>query len=1411
MVGENLPPSSMLDINTLPFSGQCKRNTFLQGKGPSIVLSSKYSDGRKRTWICRKQGAMKLICRPWLNERTTGLPHLEEQWQGRATVCYGQLHRGRFSVCSRYFRAEFQTSKVCKNSGLESIVKPLIHFVKCLELKQEMPLTPYVNLIWNEPSSLVKFSHRCTTTAKTSLAVPKVLGRVLLFALFFVISFLRPFPRMSAPAYAVPPADVNTTSQPSEGQSGRAIKEKLREFHCKIQYRKKRYEEARRNLEELYRSKEEQAGKQAKKSEKSPYNKRVTTILEEKLESYRQRVQENANAEDGVSIYEKKLKRSFEEGFLTLESFGRESVGRQEALLLKKARELTESLGMEGRSLQGTALRDLDSTLAQLKQERTRLIDRLRNAISRYLTVKDKVDILDGKSEVIDKELQDIDSEVAEAWERVLYVDVKISRTEAEGFRMALEILPRLEQQFEDAVSTFINDKSSSTRLQEKMRQEKVVNDLKETHEMILVHKILPKVVDIQQVEPPVDSDTVEFLERVKLEEEPSKTLRETVTKLVKEDIEAEQAMTGDPVIAPNLKKWEEEKKAELKQFLLKNPEVGHQYVAQKQEQILLYRDRVLADTWYDEKHKRWEISPEALGFAVEKELVESARIRHDRAVMFFKLKGEDRVYYADLKVYDFRFQEYGGRDGLHLRMLASGVPVSVDVMWIPFNEWDPIQLFVLPFEMFFAALSGILQSGAVTPVVNLYVESVCGTIEDLFARIFFPVLEKLPKQAQIAIGLQLTDNATTPDVAPFLMELKKFIQKRMEVRYGGGEGSFAWWLALPVKCFVLWIPFVYLSRLVGKVISRIFGPGEEMNEVEWKEKKGKAIMKKLNAEDTKEIVDPVRQAFDKMKRIKESEVSLKDFAGLDIIKGEINEIVTFLRDPSVFKEMGARPPRGVLIVGEPGTGKTSLAMAIAAEAKVPMVELDGLELEGGAWVGQGASNVRDLFKMARESAPVIIFMDDFDYFAGIRGDSGDTRKQDHESLINQLLVELDGFETQDGVVLLATSSRPGNIDEALRRPGRIDRTIMLPMPNKRERELVMRRAAQASMDHALIELVDWKEMARKTEGMTPQQLKVVPRRLEASFTTWKNTDDEELFTIFKWLVRFNKITPSWVANTKWMKAWKNGLVDWLGLRVTKEDIEAAVECIDVFNESRPGLEMRSPGYIWTREFKFPHAVWAAGRGLVGLLLPNFDTLQQIWLDQTSWEGIGFTRFTKRMEAGYEETKTITRSYYEKKLVLCFGSSVAARLLLPYGENNDLSKHEIQEAKEIVASMVLEFGWGSDDSQTIYAFGEEGITLSMGDELERELNLKAAKLFDAALGRAADMIQKNKRVLEALVEHLLQFDAISQKDMTRILEENGAIYEDEPFMLFPYRNEEGIQVTTNGAGVPTSLLSATNL
>lgn len=1280
--------------------------------------------------------------------------------------------------------------KVCKILHVELILKPVLHFIRCLDLRESD------GLLLRRPSL-------CNLGRMRVFS--RLVGRVMLAVAFFVSIVLQPFVQLAAPALAAAPVDVDVTSRESQDfydilfkkfqekdeELGRvpkqdSMQEKLRELHAKVKEQKERSEAAKHDLEQLLQSK-------ATYSSISPHEERVLAILDRTFKDYKEKLQDKLSY---VSPYEEDLRTFFNAKFATLQAFQKET--EKVAVLRQKAREFIDEIRAEERRLQGKALRDREEACQQLKAEEVQLRNALGRLITKHHTFQEQLQVSDGGNGVSEDHLQGLDSEIGDVWERMLNVKAKLWQNEIGSLQEALVKLPILEKQLEEGLLSSLKDQSSSSSAvesQHKEAQQKVVNDLTKVLNNVFEHKFLPEAIDIEPSKAVMDEQLLAFLDALRLEEKSSKKLLETINKVIHEDIEAEKISAAShtrqgTVVAPGLQRMKEERRAELKQFLKENPEIGREYMAQKQERVLTYRDRVLAQAWYNEKSKQWEMSPEGLKYAVDKELVESARVRHDRRVMYFKLKGDRRTFFADLQAFDATYVNYGGFDALHLKMLGSGVPVPVVFMWIPFGQLDPMRVFSFPFKVMFREICKILKAAVVNPMTTVFFQFTVQTLEELFGRVVFPALEKLPKLVRIFIGLQLPDNAPPRTKPPLLMELKKLVQSRLEDRFGQGEGNTAWWLTLPLRWFIMWIPYVYVARLVGKALGQILGPGEDTNEVEWKQKKGKELMKKLKADNPKAIEDPVRQAFDKMKRVKDPELRLREFAGLDTVKEEINEIVTFLRDPAVFKEMGARPPRGVLIAGRPGTGKTSLAIAIAAEAKVPLVDLNGLELEGGAWVGQGASNVRELFKTARELAPLIILMDDFDYFAGVRGESGDTRKQDHESLINQLLVELDGFETQEGVVLVATSSRPESIDEALRRPGRMDRTITLPMPNKLERETILRRSAKESMDDDLIELVDWKEMARKTAGMTPQQLKEVPRGLESTFVSWKYTDDEELFNVFKWIVRLNKITPDWLAKSKWMYSWKSRLRDSLGLKVKKEDVEAAVACIDVFNESRPGIEYRNPGYIWTREFKFPHAVWAVGRGLVGALLPDFDVLENIWLDQGSWEGIGFTRFTKRREGGYEETSTLTRTYYEKKLVHCFGSSVAANLLLSFGESNDLSNREIEEAHKIATAMVLELGWGPDNSQSVYSSPTEITTLSMGDGLEVELEAKVEMIYSAAADKATEMIEKNRRVLDAMLEHVLEFDAISKQDIARLMKENGAIFESEPFVLIPFEDNK---------------------
>ncbi|OAY76690.1 ATP-dependent zinc metalloprotease FtsH 3, partial [Ananas comosus] len=459
----------------------------------------------------------------------------------------------------------------------------------------------------------------------------------------------------------------------------------------------------------------------------------------------------------------------------------------------------------------------------------------------------------------------------------------------------------------------------------------------------------------------------------------------------------------------------------------------------------------------------------------------------------------------------------------------------------------------------------------------------------------------------------------------------------------------------------------------------------------------------------------------------------------------------------------------GVLIVGERGTGKTSLALAIAAEAKVPVVEVKAHQLEAGLWVGQSASNVRELFQTARDLAPVIIFVEDFDLFAGVRGQFIHTTKQDHEAFINQLLVELDGFENQDGVLLMATTRNLKQIDEALKRPGRMDRVLHLQRPTQMEREKILQFAAKETMDKELIDFVDWKKVAEKTALLRPIELKLVPLALEGSAFRSKFLDTDELMSYCSWFATFSSTIPKWLRRTPIAKKISKHIVNHLGLTLTREDMQQ-----------------------WSMETKFPHAVWAAGRGLITLLLPNFDIVDNIWLEPTAWEGIGCTKITKAKNEGSVNGNVESRSYLEKKLVFCFGSYIASQLLLPFGEENFLSSSELKQAQEIATRMVIQYGWGPDDSPAIY--------------------ITSKAMYDLGYDKAREMLLKNRKVLEKIVEQLLEFENLTGEDLINILNENGGIREQEPFFLsksyYSELTSDGA-MDDNGNGAALNLLGTT--
>lgn len=1149
---------------------------------------------------------------------------------------------------------------------------------------------------------------------------------------------------------------------------------------------------------------------------------------------------------DTVSILEQRLEE--------LSTLDKDKTDANVQTEMQKLRDALEVIGAKSRTLRSKALIDMEAALAQMKREETKLLKQAEKIADSYLAIQMEIERMskqqaetgapgDGKTRKLrerrENDLRDAEKRFRDIWSKITRLEADLLVKEIEGLRLAFEEIPAIEEHSQENVDVFIQQrvKMTSAREYQGYTRESIVDriekDLEYAGKKIWEQRFLPSAVDVEESQLPVNEEKRTLVEHIKRESQKSREMQEKLDNLIRGRFKEvgeeklllvktpeEEVVKGLPPMelkwffgdkevqvpgaanfqmAQGWKKWREEAKENLKKKLLEDVELGKEYVAQRQARILLYRDRVMTRTWYNENEKRWEMDPFAASYAVSKGIVGRARIRHDRAVMYIALKGDDREYYVDILAFDALFEQVGGFDGLYVKMVTSGIPTTIEYMSIPFKEWELRHQILVPLRFCYRVLNFFWLKWISVPV-NWYFGKLSNILEVVMVRVGFPIIESiLPYPIRTSFGMAWPEDVQEDTEATWYMVYQMEAEKNVQARWNPDTPLLKQLIGFTFNCFIYGYPLILAFQYLWK---RTLGI-QDMPETPLQEnqKQVRSLWKEVSSglEDTK--TDPIQSAFDRMKRIKNPPMRLKDMAGIDALKEEINEIVAFLRNPKSFQEVGARAPRGVLIAGDSGTGKTTLAYAIAAEAKVPVVEIKNLDLEGGTWVGQGAAKIRELFQTARELAPLIIFIDDFDHFARVRGQNLDSKMQDHEAIVNQLLVELDGFETKEGVVLVATTRKPEAIDGALRRPGRMDRTITLPIPNEREREMILQSAARTTMHGGLIDLVDWKKVANKTAGLIPAQLKFIPQSLESSAFHRKICDDEELFSIYGWLATIDNIAPRWLKDSKLMKKLYEGLVDHLGLRLTEEDMESTVDLMEPYGQIKPGLELRNPPTIWTREFKFPHAVWAAGRGLVALLLPNFDSVDHIWLDATCWEGVGFTKITRQTTGGFEDSQIITRSYLEKKLVLCFGSYVAAQLLLPLEESNNLSTFEIEEAQELATRMVLEYGWGPDDSHVAYLTSISGKSLDIGKDHAYELEANVKKLFNAACDKAAEILQKNQKALVALLEYLLEYDAVTKQDMSRIMEENGAVQEAEPFMLISYKNYElAAEMSTNGTG-----------
>ncbi|PKA60946.1 ATP-dependent zinc metalloprotease FtsH [Apostasia shenzhenica] len=1127
--------------------------------------------------------------------------------------------------------------------------------------------------------------------------------------------------------------------------------------------------------------------------------------------------------------------------------------GKGDMFVVKEALKMVKE---SRKKIQDEVIEKLNTDLKELKKVKMELIKRSGEALnSAWSATKERDRLLTTTGDPETKEnVQEIERSIAalegeynDLWEKVGEIEDVIMRRENLTYSIAVRELSFIERESELLVQRF--NRQLIERGRESLSIALSVKDIKEGLEAAQKEywekMLLPEVLQSEDPEIFLDSSTRGFARNIERTLKESAFIQRNLESQIRRNFKRfgdekvflantpeEEILKGFPevelkwmfgtkeVVVPSAvrvhlfhgwKKWREEAKANLKRQLLENVDQGIKYLAQRQEKILLDRERLIDKTWYNDERKRWEMDPVAVPYAVTKKLIEGARIRHDWGVMYVTLKGDDKEYFVDIKEFDLLFEDFGGFDGLYARMLASGIPTAVQLMWIPFSELDMHEQFLLITRLSYQCIVGLWNSVAVSYIREVVFSSVKNITDDVMVSIFFPVMELIvPKPVRMSLGMAWPEEVYQAAGSTWYLKW----QSDAEINYRDRKSdSFRWYLWFFIRSIIYGFVLFHIIRYLKRKVPQILGYGPWRRDPNLRKlhrlkfyfryKRSRRIRRR------KEGVDPIRSAFDQMKRVKNPPIRLGDFASVDSMRDEINDIITCLQNPKAFREKGARAPKGVLIVGERGTGKTSLALAIAAEARVPVVEVKARQLEAGLWVGQSASNVRELFQAARDLAPVIIFVEDFDLFAGVRGQFIHTKKQDHEAFINQLLVELDGFENQDGVVLMATTRNLNQIDEALRRPGRMDRVLHLQRPTQMEREKILRLAAKETMDHDLVDFVDWKKVAEKTALLRPVELKLVPVALEGSAFRSKFLDTDELMCFCSWFATFSNVIPSWLRGTKLFRRFSKRLVDHLGLSLTKEDLQSVVDLMEPYGQISNGIELLSPPIDWTRQAKFPHAVWAVGRGLMAILLPNYDVVDNIWLEPAAWEGIGCTKITKARSEGSLNGNLESRSYLEKKLVFSFGSCIAGQMLLPFGEENYLSSSEIKLAQEIATRMVLQYGWGPDDSPVIYVTSNALGTLSMGNKHELEMAAKVEEMYNLAYEKAKEMLQKNRQVLEVIVEQLLEYENLTGEDLICIFEENHGIREQEPFTILKHQPKEvgrGIPLDSSGNAAAVALL-----
>ena len=583
-----------------------------------------------------------------------------------------------------------------------------------------------------------------------------------------------------------------------------------------------------------------------------------------------------------------------------------------------------------------------------------------------------------------------------------------------------------------------------------------------------------------------------------------------------------------------------------------------------------------------------------------------------------------------------------------------------------------------------YLALSGSTEKPALIPISEVAKSVSSGEVQTILVE--GQKLTLTMTNGSIQEAKKEPEASLSETLANYGVTKESFANVKIEIK---NEAGFGFWLgsilpfALPILFIILF--FWYLSRSAKGAGMQAFSFGQSKAR----------------------IIDP----DDKNNR-----VTFKDVAGCKEAKEELKEIVDFLKSPKKFLDIGARIPKGVILTGSPGTGKTLLARAVAGEASVPFFHLSGSEFVE-MFVGVGASRVRDLFKMAKRAAPAIIFVDEIDAIGRTRGGGYGGGNDEREQTLNQILVEMDGFEPNDKVIVMAATNRPDVLDPALVRPGRFDRKVVLDVPDRADREAIL---AIHATKKPLAEDVNLKLIAERTPGFSGADLYSVMN--EGAILAARE-------------------------NRK---------------KVAQFDLIRAIEKVML------GPERKS--HLLTETEKKITAYHEAGHALVASVLPYADPVHKVSIVSRGSAG-GYT-----LKLPLEDRKLQSKKEFLDDIAMSLGGYVAEQMI--FGDVTTGPSSDLQVSSNLARAMVTRWGMSEAIGPVALAEGaknawSDGATKEISEALAEKVDAEVSSIIKNALKVAEEVLTNHRKTLDAIADKLMEVETLEQEEYEKIIIAHG--------------------------------------